>query len=104
MPKRYWLSYDIRTPETYEPLYRWLAEINAKECGNSVATFIFDGDTNALKENLKQNIPAITSEKIYVIYSRKDKFGTVGIFLWGNRNKTNPWDIYAIEKEQILDD
>ena len=37
---RYWISYDLGLRGNYDQLYAWLDQNNARECGDSVATFL----------------------------------------------------------------
>jgi hypothetical protein len=39
---RFWLSYDLGIEGDYAPLYRWLDNVSAKDCGDSLATFLSD--------------------------------------------------------------
>ena len=99
--RSYWLNYDLNNPDSYEKMYRWLAGVEAKECGQSSVFLKFDGSLTELKTAIKAAVPEIESDKVYVIY-KKDS-GSEGAFLFGNRNLKNPWDIYATETEEVKD-
>lgn len=109
--KRIWLSYDLGLRGDYPGLYTLLDGWDAKEIGNSAATFMFDfdGDDESLVEELKvkiQNGVSINSNsRIYVIRAVEDDYGkmkVVGSFLFGSR-KYNPWDGYACKGESEVD-
>ena len=40
---RFWLSYDFGIQGDYSILYAWLDDMGVEDCGDSVATFRFNG-------------------------------------------------------------
>ena len=92
MKKTVWMSYDLGVSGDYEGLYAWLDDLDAKECGNSVAYFSFpyDGDLlEALKAEIEEAVSLNKRTRIYIIY-RDDK-KMKGRFIIGGR-KSAPWD------------
>jgi hypothetical protein len=53
-PSRYWLSFDLGVRGDYEALYEWLDALDAKECGDSVATFLSPNTHEEIAEELSQ--------------------------------------------------
>ena len=86
-----WLSYDLGVRGDYEALYTWLDRKGAKECGDSVAFFIYEY-RHDLKEELTEelgNTLDITGKvRIYLVYMKGPK--QTGSFLFGRR-KATPW-------------
>lgn len=72
MPKqRIWLSYDLGIDGDYEGLYYWLDSYDAKECGDSIATFIFEYKNDLIKElkqDLLNSVQIKNKDRFYVIY------------------------------------
>jgi hypothetical protein len=103
--KTIWLSYDLGLRGDYSGLYTWLANKDAKECGDSIAVFkvnvtgdIVDTITNELKEAVKFT----ATDRVYIIY--KDKDLNKGKFIIGNR-KRSPWEGYGlIDKGVVQED
>jgi len=95
-----WLSYDLGLTGDYEGLYTWLDRQEAKECGDSVAIFVYHCDSD-LAEHIKQSLEDAVSldkkSRIYLIY-RTDEGRTKGKFLFGRR-KAAPWAGYAVADE-----
>lgn len=85
--KRYWLSFDLGLRGKYEKLYEWLDNMEAKECGDSVATF----KTEKTREQIEQELSEFLDEKarIYIIDLKKG-----GKFIFGKR-KVAPWAGYG---------
>jgi hypothetical protein len=88
---RYWLSYDLGLRGNYDQLYGWLEGLDAKECGDSVATFVSDKGFEELKKELKPIVGK--SARIYLI--GRDAGGKWrGKWLFGSRKRA-PWFGYA---------
>ncbi|MDM8526337.1 hypothetical protein QUF80_23405 [Desulfococcaceae bacterium HSG8] len=103
MEKRYWLSYDISNPDTYEYLYEWLDNHEAVECGNNVASFVCDKKIKTLKEDLANNAKISDNDRIYIVFKNQD--GKLkGKFLFGKRKKTSHWHGYGLLNEDIEDE
>jgi hypothetical protein len=101
---RVWLSYDLGVSGDYENLYSWLDKNEALECGDSIATFLWEGDNN-IKENIKNSLESVIdfnkNDRIYLIYKNKEKGNSFGSFIVGKR-KSNPWKGYS--SEPTMDD
>ena len=94
---RYWLSFDLGLRGNYESLYAWLDAMEAKECGDSIATFV----TDKTRKQMKKELADILEEKarIYLIDRTKG-----GGFILGKR-KVASWAGYAealLEVEEEL--
>lgn len=91
---RYWTSFDLELGANYDELYKWLDDKNAKECGDSVATFVSDTSMEEIEADL-----AVLSQKLrgrarlYLI-GRKGSGGYKGVFVVGGR-KQAPWAGYG---------
>ncbi len=106
--KLFWLSYDLGLKGDYNSLYTWLDTFNAKECGNSVASFWFEYDTNYLEElksSLEDAIEIGKNDRFYIIWrSVKDGKASIrGKFIFGKR-KPAPWEGYAEGFEDTTDE
>lgn len=109
MPKKlFWLSYDLGLKGDYTSLYMWLDEMNAKECGNSVASFWFEYENNYLEElerSLKDAIDLSKNDRFYLIWRQNNegKSKVKGRFIIGKR-KPAPWEGYAEGFEDSTDE
>ena len=108
--KRFWLSYDLGVKGDYSSLYTWLDSMQAKECGNSVATFDFeykDKYLPELKKSLEDNIKLSKNDRIYVVWRKVDpktkSTSVQGRFIIGKR-KPSPWEGYAQGSEDSTDE
>ncbi len=90
---RYWLSFDLGLRGNYEELYEWLDNMEAKECGDSVATFV----TDKTREEIKKELSEFLDEKarVYIIDMKKG-----GGFIRGKR-KIAPWVGYGGELLEV---
>ncbi len=86
--KRYWLSFDLGLRGPYEELYQWLDDLQAQECGDSVATF----QTEKTREQIVDELKKFLNEKsrVYIVDTGKG-----GRFVFGRRKKNAPWTGYA---------
>ena len=78
MRKAIWLSYDLGVKGDYEGLYAWLDDLEAKECGDSLAFFNYeiDDDRNLIekiKEDIENNIALTKRDRIYIIFRSAEK-------------------------------
>jgi hypothetical protein len=99
MAHRYWISFDLGLQGDYEPLYSWLDQQDykevgdregARECGDSVATFISEKSRDAVAREIKSRLgKQQLNARIYVISLDKG-----GRFVVGSR-KLPPWKGYA---------
>ncbi len=104
MKKAIWLSYDLGVRGDYSSLYEWLDNLDAKECGESVAFFKYEVDNVAnLKDKLKQdissNVELAKRDRIYIMF-RDSKKNMSGAFLFGRR-KASPWKGHGSGEEEI---
>ena len=86
--ERVWLSYDLGLRGDYQSLYEWLDEKGAKECGDSVATFMSQQTPDELRKQLKDLLGETSKARVYVITRNAG-----GKFLLGAR-KAAPWAGY----------
>ncbi len=105
--KSIWMSYDLGVRGDYPGLYRWLDSKKAKECGNSVAFFNYEFETNPLdelKEDLEKNVDFKSGDRVYIIIDilLDKEVRTGGKFIIGNR-KASPWEGYAPVEENKID-
>jgi hypothetical protein len=84
---RFWLCYDLGLRGRPDALYRWLDEHNAKECGESCATFESDKTRDQLARTFKHLAPP--DGRLYLIEIKKG-----GKFIAGKR-RVAPWAGYA---------
>lgn len=107
MPKKtVWLSYDLAFDSSYDDLYAWLDGMNAKECGNSIATFTYEyvqGDfIEGLRSSLMQHVRPSVKDRYYVVYFDGLKKKMSGKYIFGARRKA-PWAGYHQLAEDIED-
>lgn len=84
---RYWLSYDLGLGGSYDGLYTWLAQLDARECGDGVATFTSDLSPEQMKRALKAIVGKMG--RVYLVGAGKDGKWR-GQWLIGAR-KPAPW-------------
>ena len=104
MKKALWVSYDLGVQGDYESLYEWLDNLDAKECGNSVAFFKYEVVSGKiLKNEIKKDIEKIVElggrDRIYIMY-RDSRKNMKGSFIVGKR-KASPWKGYGSGKTEI---
>jgi hypothetical protein len=85
---RFWLSYDLGLSGDYGPLYTWLDEMGAAECGDGVATFVNPKSREQLSKPL--NKIARNGSRLYLI-GPDAKGKLVGGFVAGRRRVPAPW-------------
>ncbi len=88
--RRYWISFDLGFQGDYQPLYEWLDRNQAKECGDSVATFV----SKQSREHIAKELSTLLngkkkSPRVYIVSMEKG-----GKFVLGKR-KPAPWKGYA---------
>jgi len=103
-----WLSFDLGVKGDYEGLYPFLDSWKARECGQSVAAFIFqfkDDLLNELKTAIEEAVELDSRSRIYVVRTvrKEDSTRTAGRFLIGSR-KAAPWAGYATTDEGTKDE
>mgnify|MGYP003293161020 FL=1 len=99
MVKAVWLSYDLGAQGDYESLYRWLDNLGALECGDSIAYFKYmvgtdvtdDNFIETLKNDISSNIQLTKRSRFYVIWRKKSSNKVSGKFIIGNRS-ASPWE------------
>ena len=99
MKFRYWLSFDLGLRGNYEDLYEWLDNLGAKECGETVATFITEKTFKQMAKELSRFLDE--KARIYIISRHDGKFG--GKFFLGRRKRA-PWagyggPVFEVEEE-----
>lgn len=87
---RYWVSFDLGLHGDYMELYEWLDRNGAKECGDSVATFVSNKTRAQIGGELSRIIGSEKKARVYII--RKQG----GRFILGKR-KVAPWAGYSQE-------
>ena len=109
MKKAIWLSYDWSVKGDYEGLYAWLDNLEAKECGDSLAFFYFEVNEGEnieekIKEELTKNVSLTPKDRIYIIYRDNVTRKIKGKFIFGKR-KAAPWtgygSKYVVEDEEL---
>jgi hypothetical protein len=83
--RRCWLSFDLGLRGKYEDLYAWLDNMQAEECGDSVATF----KTEKKRGEIKQELSEILDENARVYF-----IDIKGGFIRGRRKRA-PWAGYG---------
>lgn len=99
MKKAIWLSYDLGAQGDYESLYKWLDNLGAQECGNSLAFFQYevrrnitdDGFVEKLTNDISSHIELTKRARVYVIWRNIATDKISGKFIIGNRT-ANPWE------------
>lgn len=101
-----WLSYDLGINGDYDGLYKWLAEREAKECGDSFAflpRYEYHGDVlAALRTDLSKAVELGKRARVYVI-ATKPNGHPKGSFLFGGR-RLAPWHGYVPATGKDADD
>jgi len=95
--KRYWISFDLGLRGNYEPLYTWLDNHEAEECGENVATFCSDQS----RDRIAAELSALLDDQPARVYIIRKDIG--GRFILGRRRKSPPWKGYA-EVESAVED
>lgn len=100
---RVWVHYDLGLTSSFEVLYQYLANNDAEDCGNGMATFkrYWDGQDDihqSIKVDLEElGFVVAPRDRIYVIAPRKNTTGpeeVMGGFIVGGR-RTPAWDAYS---------
>lgn len=102
----FWLSYDLGLKGDYEGLYRWLDNMQAKECGDSLAVFQFEcGDKylDEIKQSLFDAVEFSKTDRVYLIWRDESHNGVMGRFIIGKR-KPAPWKGYGDKYEETQED
>lgn len=98
MQKTIWLSYDLGVKGDYPNLYRWLDNVKAMECGDSIVYFkinIPEGESvpDFIKRELESSIEFSKTDRIYLIWTNGEGINK-GRFIIGKR-KASPWQGYG---------
>ncbi len=99
--KAFWISYDLGLKGDYSGLYTWLDSVKAKECGDSIAFFTFEGKGNYIediKEDLMKYAKLGKSDRVYLIYHDNKTGKLKGNFLFGGRKRA-PWEGFSTGNE-----
>lgn len=90
--QRYWLSYDLGVRGNYSGLYEWLDSKGARECGDSLATFMSDRTSDELGKELRKLVNDAKA-RAYLIGPDQESGRAIGRFVLGKR-KSAPWAGY----------
>jgi hypothetical protein len=97
MKKTVWISFDLGVSGDYEGMYAWLAEHDAKECGDSMALVKVDdargGIVPAVRRDIKKSVKLTPRSRMYMVYRNEDD-KVKGTWLVGSR-KQAPWTGYG---------
>lgn len=94
---RYWLSFDLGLHGNYEALYEWLDALDARECGDSVASFLSEKTREMLTDEIAETVGDNIRARVYLITLHEG-----GKFILGKR-KPAPWEGYSrvsVESEE----
>jgi len=99
MRKTVWLSYDLSVKGDYEGLYKWLDNVGASECGDSLAYFKIDTPDGMdvpdfVADSLRADVKFGKSDRVYLIWRNDQEGLNKGRFIIGNR-KASPWKGYG---------
>ena len=88
-------------------MYSWLDDLEAKECGDSLAFFNYEIDRDEdliekIKEDIKNNVSITKRDRIYIIFRSAEK-KLKGKFIFGKR-KSSPWTGYGTKSTEIDED
>jgi hypothetical protein len=83
------MSFDLGLQGDYAPLFAWLDGHEAKECGDSMATFVADESRERIAKELSTLLQGERNARIYIISKARG-----GKFIFGKR-KFPPWKGYA---------
>lgn len=92
---RYWLSFDLGLRGNYEALYEWLDNMEAKECGENMATFVTEKTIDKIKKELSKLLGE--NARIYIIRNGSGKF------ILGKRKRA-PWSGYGMVVEVDIEE
>jgi hypothetical protein len=100
-----WVSFDLGVKGDYEGMYAWLDGNDAKECGDSIACFLYEHPTDDLLQDMKEDLSSrveldTKKNRIYVI--RLVDGEMKGTFIFGRRHNA-PWAGVAATEAQIED-
>lgn len=98
--RRWWLITDFGMRSDAGPLYRWLDQHQAMECGDDAATFESDHPRPPLEEELRALVDG--DMRLYLIGPRDDGTGFLGRFIQGARARAH-WRGFADESEPSED-
>ena len=101
-----WLSYDLGVRGDYVGLYNWLDTHQAKECGDSVASLVYEYEgalEEALLSDLRSSIEMDDRARFYAVFQDDDSGKMKGKFLVGRR-RASAWVGYAPNGETADDE
>ncbi len=92
---RVWLSYDLGVGGDYEGLYTFLDTLGAKECGDSLAFFEYEYESDLeseLKKEIREKVSLNKDDRIYIIatyYTQEGKKKVRSkVFIWEKKETT----------------
>lgn len=97
---RYWVSFDLGLRANHEELYAWLDSLGARECGESVATFV----SSKSREQIMRELGKVVGPGVRVYLIGKQGGGKFrGEFIVGKR-RAAPWAGYAPRELESKDE
>ena len=88
-------------------MYRWLDNMQARECGDSLAVFRMEIESKNylidLEESLKKTVEFKNGDRVYLIWKDDTTNGVKGNFIIGKR-KPAPWKGYGEDFEETNED
>lgn len=96
--KTIWLSYDFGVKADYPGLYRWLDNMGAVECGDSMALMKLEVPATQevpdfVRAQISEHVTISKSDRIYLIWKGSDGMNK-GRFIFGKR-RGSPWQGYG---------
>jgi hypothetical protein len=104
--KTVWITYDLGIQGDYKGLYTWLDDLEAKECGDSVAviTITPSGDlVSYITKEIKKKVKFKPTDRVYIIYHDDSTERNKGKFIVGGRKRA-PWEGYGQTKANLVED
>ena len=80
MKSRIWIFFDLGIRGDYESLYQFLDARQAEECGDNVATLIYEWKKDLATELIKELDKAVEFDKRSRVYAVFPKDSAVGCF------------------------
>jgi hypothetical protein len=101
---RYWLCFDVGLTSSFESLYAWLDDRKAVECGDNVATFVYNKDFDSVVKELLTTIRKNGGRTRLYLIGKRSPHGTVGGKFIAGRRKTSPWEGFGTSPSSAEED
>ncbi len=88
---RFWLFFDLGLRGDYGRLYAWLDSVQARECGDSAASFVSEQPRERITQELRRRVDR--GARLYLVGKTRDG-RRLGGFIVGKR-KVAPWTGFA---------